>query len=209
MITEYKKFSDKELLDLYRGGDQWAFEEINERYKNVVRYHARFYYLTGGDGEDLLQEGMIGLFEATNTYRDDRNATFATFADMCIRSRIIKAVKSDNKKSNQPLNRSLPIEPEKSDKDERGEPVYSERFDSDGGIGNPERILIDEETNRLIVEKIMEQLSDFEGKIFVKYLEGKGLHEISSETDNSYKSVENAFSRIRGKVRKMSGELLN
>ena len=207
MIKKYGEMSDKELLELYHEGDQWAFDEIIERYKDAVKYHARFFYLTGGDREDLLQEGMIGLFEAANTYREDRNASFSTFADMCIRSRIIKAVKFDNKKNNQPLNNSLSIENEKEKAGKDGKKADSVIVESDEGAGNPETIIVSREMQRLALERIKNILSDYENIVVSLYLQGKTLRDISYETDSSYKSVENAFSRIKTKVKKIGLDL--
>jgi len=206
-MIDYSSMSDNELVKLHHLGDRWAFEEIAGRYKDTVRFHARFFFLTGGDSDDLLQEGMIGLFEAADTFKDDRNAAFATFADRCIRSRMIKAVKSDNKKSNRPLNTSLPIDGD-NEKSDDGEKFMSlGGLDSDGGIGNPEDIVINKELYRLKVEKINSNLSDFEKKVFFLYLAGKSISEIADEMHSSYKSADNALSRIKTKVKNMSNDI--
>ena len=204
-MTDYKSLSDTELIELYRDDDQWAFDEIFARYKKTVKFHARFFYLTGGDIEDLIQEGMLGLVDAVKSYRDDRGASFATFADRCIRSKIIKAVESDNKKSNAPLNNSVSLQDESSS-DEEGEKSKVDH-DSDEGLGNPENIVLDGENMRLAIEKISEKLSKLEDHIFRLFLKGHSISEISEETGMEYKAVDNALSRIKTKVRGMRDEL--
>ncbi len=208
-MIDYSRKSDTELIKLHHSGDRWAFEEIAGRYKDTVKFHARFFFLTGGDSDDLLQEGMIGLFEAADTFRDDRNASFATFADRCIRSRMIKAVKTDNKKSNRPLNTSVSIDGDKEQTDDGNRGSVSGSLESDGGIGNPEAIVINKELYRLKVEKINEELSDFEKKVFYLYLSGRSLNEIAEETAGTYKSADNALSRIKAKVRNISSDILS
>lgn len=207
-MIEYDTKSDKELLKLYNKGDHWAFDALAKKYKETVKFHARFFYLTGGDADDLLQEGMIGLFEATVTYKDDRNASFATFADRCIRSRMIKAVNSDNKKSNRPLNTSVPIISECNQSDKDAYFRNCSKLDSDGGSGNPESIVINKELYRITVEKIKKALSGLENKIFLLYLSGKSLNDISDEIGITYKSADNALSRIKTKVKNLKDDII-
>lgn len=207
-MVRYEELSDTELIKMYRNDDQWAFDEIFARYRKTVKFHARFFYLTGGDIEDLIQEGMLGLVDAVKSYRDDRGASFATFADRCIKSKIIKAVESDNKKSNEPLNNSVSLQSESKSGDKEGAKIKVDH-DSDEGLGNPENIVIDSENIRIAIERISDRLSGLEDRIFRLFLKGHSISEISEEKGMEYKAVDNALSRIKNKVRGMKDELFN
>ena len=198
-MKNYSMLTDYRLLYLYKQGDRWAFDELLERYRDTVKYHATFFFLPGGDREDLIQEGMIGLFDAVTSYKDDRNATFATFAARCIRSRMIKAVVSGNKEGNIPLNTSISLE------SEDGEDMLYRRStegnDSVHNGGDPEKIVMSKEYMRITIEKIRGSLSELERKVFDLFLEGLNYREIADELDMSPKSVDNALHRIMTKVK--------
>ena len=198
---------DEELIKLYRDGNEDAIDIIFERYKYLVRKKAKAMYIAGGDNDDLIQEGMIGLYKAVRDYNEDRQASFATFAGMCINRHMMSAVTASNRKKNIPLNSYVSFDAP-ADGDEQSGTRLVEVLKPDNEQ-NPEYMFIDREHTRLLEDKIVSALSVYEKKVLDMYLEGKDYIEIAKELNKQPKSVDNAIQRIRIKVARIGkrGEL--
>ena len=199
---------DEELIKLYRDGNEDAIDIIFERYKYLVRKKAKAMYIAGGDNDDLIQEGMIGLYKAVRDYNEDRQASFATFAGMCINRHMMSAVTASNRKKNIPLNSYVSFDAP-ADGDEQSGTRLVEVLKPDNEQ-NPEYMFIDREHTRLLEDKIVSALSVYEKKVLDMYLEGKDYIEIAKELNKQPKSVDNAIQRIRIKVARIGkhGELV-
>lgn len=198
---------DEELIKLYRDGNEDAIDIIFERYKYLVRKKAKAMYIAGGDNDDLIQVGMIGLYKAVRDYNEDRQASFATFAGMCINRHMMSAVTASNRKKNIPLNSYVSFDAP-ADGDEQSGTKLVEVLKPDNEQ-NPEYMFIDREHTRLLEDKIISALSVYEKKVLDMYLEGKDYIEIAKELNKQPKSVDNAIQRIRIKVARIGkrGEL--
>ena len=198
---------DEELIKLYRDGNEDAIDIIFERYKYLVRKKAKAMYIAGGDNDDLIQEGMIGLYKAVRDYNEDRQASFATFAGMCINRHMMSAVTASNRKKKIPLNSYVSFDAP-ADGDEQSGTRLVEVLKPDNEQ-NPEYMFIDREHTRLLEDKIVSALSVYEKKVLDMYLEGKDYIEIAKELNKQPKSVDNAIQRIRIKVARIGkhGEL--
>ena len=185
------KKSDEELVVLAQNGDKQAMEELLIRHAGLVRGCARGFFLIGGETEDLIQEGMIGLYGAIGDYRQGETASsFKNFAYLCISRRIIDAVKSSARKKNSPLNDATPIGVVSADKE------FAAHF-------NPEDLLILRDDRREFRQKISGVLSDFEFKLTTMYMDGMTCAEICEATGKTAKSVDNALQRSKKKLQEV------
>ena len=190
-MDKYADFSDEELIVKLRNGDKAITDYIMDKYKNLVKSKAKAMFLIGGDNDDLIQEGMIGLFMAINYYDPRKDSSFNTFADICITRRLYSAIQASQRKKNSPLNSYISIS-----EDEQ------QVFDNMHGSFdiNPEEMLINRENVRIINEKMKESLSKFENKVMTLYLDGHNYIEIASLLEKSPKSIDNALQRIKKKL---------
>ena len=205
-LDEYITLSDERLCELAHGGDQIAEEALVSRYTRLVRQLARPFYLAGGDSDDLIQEGMIGLIYGVREYNGSRNAAFRTFAEICIRNRLYSAVRAASRDKHSPLNQSIPLEI----------PFFDSRTTSSVGAHllshvDPEEFIIGREDARDTLRGVRKQLSEFEAKILGYYLDGLTIKEMAEAVKKSPKSVDNAVQRIRRKIAQhlTSGDLSN
>ena len=199
MHHDFDGMTDEEIALLAQQGDADASEYLLNKYKNFVRSKARSYFLVGADHEDIVQEGMIGLFKAFRDFRPDKLASFHAFAEICVTRQIITAIKTATRQKHIPLNSYVslnkPIYDEESDRTLLD--VISEEVPSD-----PEAMLIDREDLSFIEGRIGEMLSDLEKQVLVLYMEGKSYVEISQAMGRHVKSVDNALQRIKRKLQK-------
>ena len=201
---DLKQCSDEELIVRYRDGDTDAMDFIFERYKHLVRKKAKAMFLAGGDNDDLIQEGMIGLYKAIRDYHTDREASFATFASMCINRQMITAVAASNRKKNMPLNTYVSYDmPAGGDEDSDMRLV--DILQSQTEL-NPEKLLIDKEHNRDLKSRLKEVLSTFEQQVLTYYLEGMDYTAIAKKMQKPPNSVDNALQRIRSKAARLTLE---
>ena len=201
---DLKQCSDEELIVRYRDGDTDAMDFIFERYKHLVRKKAKAMFLAGGDNDDLIQEGMIGLYKAIRDYNTDREASFATFASMCINRQMITAVAASNRNKNMPLNTYVSYDmPAGGDEDSDMRLV--DILQSQTEL-NPEKLLIDKEHNRDLKSRLKEVLSTFEQQVLTYYLEGMDYTAIAKKMQKPPKSVDNALQRIRSKAARLTLE---
>ena len=185
------KKSDEELVALAQDGDKQAVEELLIRHAGLVRGCARGFFLIGGETEDLIQEGMIGLYGAIGDYRQGETASsFKNFAYLCISRRIIDAVKASARKKNAPLNDATPIGFVEADKEA-------------AAYFNPEDLLILRDDRREFRQKISGVLSDFEFKVTTMYMDGMTCAEICEATGRPAKSVDNALQRSKKKLQEV------
>ena len=200
-LTAYASLPDETLSALARQGDRDAEETLVKRYTRLVRQLSRPYYLAGGDSDDLIQEGMIGLMCGVREYDGARSASFRTFAEICIRNRLYSAVRAAARDKHTPLNQSVPLE--------------IPFFDGQGPVSgamvgeNPEDLIIGREGVQDALSDVRKQLSDFEAKILGYYLDGLTIREMAKAVSRSPKSVDNAVQRIRRKAARQlnSGDL--
>ena len=182
--------TDEELLTLTQTGDEEAETRLLEKYKPLVRACARELYLAGGEKEDLIQEGMMGLFKAIRSYNAEKGASFATYARLLISRQIYNAVAAAQRQKHQILNQSVTLSG-----------YEEEREDGTGRVADsPETIFLDLETTRELRQKIDDHLSPLEREVLAWYLQGYDYLQIAEKTGRTAKSIDNALQRIRGKV---------
>lgn len=188
---------DEQMVEYAKEGDVSAQEYIINKYKNFVRAKARSYFLIGADREDIIQEGMIGLYKAIRDFRGDKLSSFRAFAELCITRQIITAIKTATRQKHIPLNSYISL----------NKPIYDEDSDrtlldiiSGTRITDPEELLISREEFNDIEEKMGEILSSLERKVLMAYLEGKSYQEIAVELRRHVKSIDNALQRVKRKL---------
>ena len=197
-IEQYKRMSDEELVLKYRNGDEKAVEFLLEKYKNLVRKEARAYFLEGADGDDLLQEGMIGLYRAIRDYKSDKNVAFMVFASLCIKRQIKTAVTRSNRLKNKPLNDYVSFDTPIMD--EQGEEsVLLDVIPSNEDV-NPEKLVIEREQSSQLLTEVFDALSKMEEEVLELFMEGLSYNEIAELINKSPKAVDNAMQRIRSKI---------
>ena len=190
----YESMTDEELLALASAGDLQAEETMIRRYSRVVRTLARPFFLTGGDQEDLLQEGMLGFLSALRSYDAGKNASFRTFAMLCIRRRLISAVRESTGTQNVSLDDCLSLESS----------LFDELSSRNDNMRGPEELLIDREEAQRRYQSLLQRLSEFEQSVLRCFLRGMSYREIAKTTKSSEKAVDNAVQRIRRKFQKLT-----
>lgn len=195
--NEYQFLVDEEIVEFAREGDDAALEYLINKYKNFVRAKARSYFLIGADREDIIQEGMIGLYKAIRDFRMDKLSSFRAFAELCITRQIITAIKTATRQKHIPLNSYVSL----------NKPIYDEDSDrtlldiiSGSKIADPEELIISREEFDDIEEKMGEILSSLEWKVLMSYLEGKSYQEIAVDLKRHVKSIDNALQRVKRKL---------
>jgi RNA polymerase sporulation-specific sigma factor len=197
---KYEDLTDEELIALFRDGDQEAMEKLLIKYKEMVLGKARSMYILGGDSDDLIQEGMLGLFKAVRDYDSGRDASFRTFAQLCVTRQLYTAVKASSRKKHLPLNTAISLSrPVREDGEEEEE--FLDCLEADAS-SNPEVYLIGQEEMERLEEKIERELSPFEKQVLELHLTGMGYVEIAHVLNRDEKSTDNALQRIRTKLKK-------
>lgn len=204
MDKDYEKCSDEELIVRLRDGESVITDYIMDKYKNLVRSKAKSMYILGADREDLIQEGMIGLFKAIRDYDTGRDASFFTFADLCVSRQMYTAVQAAGRQKHTPLNTYISLyagtfESDSTDKGEEGELINSVISQSER---NPEEVLIDKENVELLEKAIDKELSSFEKQVLDLYLTGMKYSQIARVLGRDDKSTDNALQRIKSKLKK-------
>ncbi|WP_069366802.1 RNA polymerase sporulation sigma factor SigH [Salisediminibacterium beveridgei] len=191
------QLSDEQLVEYVREGDSQALEYLIQKYRSFVRAKSRSYFLIGGDHEDILQEGMIGLYKAIRDFKQGKESSFRAFAELCITRQIITAIKTATRQKHIPLNSYVSLD----------KPIYDEESDRtllDVIIGSdetdPEELFITQEEATRIEGAMSESLSDLERQALMLYLEGSTYQEISEELDRHVKSIDNALQRVKRKL---------
>ena len=192
----YEAFSDEELIEKLRQGENDITDYILEKYKPLVRKKTNAMYLIGGETEDLIQEGMIGLFKAIRNYRPDKDASFYHFAELCINRQLYSALEASNRKKHQPLNSYISL----SDQDNQGAVAAELLVDQERG---PEQMVIEQELWEEYKKRLEQNLSKMENKVLQYYLDGNHYIQIAEIMGKSPKSIDNALQRIRQKIRQI------
>lgn len=194
---DYCQFDDDVLVDYVHKGDSEALDYLIQKYRNFVRAKARTYFLIGADKEDIVQEGMIGLYKAIRDFKGDKLSSFKAFAELCITRQIITAIKTATRQKHIPLNSYVSLD----------KPIYDEESDrtlmdviSGAKVLNPEELFINQEEFDDIELKMAELLSDLERKVLALYLDGQSYQEISEELNRHVKSIDNALQRVKRKL---------
>ena len=199
MDERYQKFSemsDDDVALQAQQGNSDAMEYLLDKYKNFVRSRAHSYFLVGADHEDIVQEGMIGLFKAIRDYRPDKQSSFHAFAELCVKRQMITAIKTATRQKHVPLNSYVSL----------NKPLYGEESDRtlleviEGRITNPEDLFIGQEDVAHIQEKLINVLSDLEKQVLSAFLEGKSYQEIARMLNRRVKFIDNALQRVKRKL---------
>ena len=197
---EFDGLTDEEVVFAVKEGEDRAAQGyLINKYRNFVRAKARSYFLIGADREDIIQEGMIGLYKAIRDFRNDKLSSFRAFAELCVTRQIITAIKTATRQKHIPLNSYISL----------NKPIYDEDSDrtlldvlSGARISDPEELVISREEFVDIEEKMEEILSDLEWKVLMSYLDGKSYQEIAAELRRHVKSIDNALQRVKRKLEK-------
>lgn len=194
--VNYENLSDENVVALAQNGDKHATEHIVHKYRGFVEIRSIPYFMAGGERDDLVQEGLIGLYKAIKSYSKEKNANFKTFAEICVVRQMISAVKSSTRKKNSPLNHYVSIHIPEDELDT----ISSKLVDVKNN--NPESMLIEREAVCGMQNKIFSVLSDFESEVLNYYLSGISYKEIAKLLKKTEKSVDNALFRIKKKIEK-------
>ena len=199
----FAALSDEEIVSMAQEADGTALEYLLNKYKNFVRSKARSYFLIGADHEDIVQEGMIGLYKAIRDFKHDKLSSFRAFAELCITRQIITAIKTATRQKHIPLNSYVSL----------NKPLYDEESDRtlldviiEGRATNPEELLISQEDLMSIRDKIDEVLSGLEQEVLAAYLDGESYQEIAENLGRHVKSIDNALQRVKRKLEKFLEE---
>lgn len=196
----YSAYSDEKIIKMIKEGNEDIMDFLLNKYKGIVKRKARTMFLVGGDTDDLIQEGMIGLYKAIRDFNEKKEASFFTFANMCIDRQIYTAINASNRKKHRPLNTYVSFS-NIQDCDEFSGNGYTEgRTDK---VSNPEELYIDKENVMYIQKALEESLSVFEYKVLQMYMDGTGYQEIAEKMDKKPKAIDNALQRIKLKANKI------
>ena len=197
--VSYNTMLDEEIVEYARKGNDKALEYVINKYKNFVRAKARTYFLIGADREDIVQEGMIGLYKAIRDFREDKLSSFRAFAELCITRQIITAIKTATRQKHIPLNSYVSLK----------RPIFDEESDrtlldviSEEKVYDPEEMMINKEEFTSIELKMGEILSELEWEVLSSYLKGRTYQEIAGDLDRHVKSIDNALQRVKRKLEK-------
>ena len=203
LYERFEEMADEEIVALAQQSDGAALEYLLNKYKNFVRSKARSYFLIGADHEDIVQEGMIGLYKAIRDYREEKLKSFRAFAELCITRQIITAIKTATRQKHIPLNSYVSL----------NKPIYEEESDrtlmdviTEGRSADPEELLIGQESYVSIESQIDEALSPLERRVLAAYLDGKSYQEIAVMLGRHVKSIDNALQRVKHKLEKLIRE---
>ncbi|KXH80973.1 RNA polymerase sigma-H factor [Sporosarcina sp. HYO08] len=196
-MSDFTGLSDGEVITIIHEGNMDALDYLISKYQSLVSLKARSYFLIGGDREDIVQEGMIGLYKAIRDFREDRLSSFKAFAELCITRQIITAIKTATRQKHIPLNTSVSLD----------KPVFDEESDrtlldviAGPTLDDPEDLMIHKENFIQMEEEMNKVLSALEKEVLALYLEGQSYQEISDELNRQVKSVDNALQRIKRKL---------
>lgn len=197
---DYDNMKDEDLIEVIKSGDKVAFDFLINRYKELVNMKVSKYFIIGAEKDDIVQEGLIGLFKAIKSYKSDMKSSFKSFANMCIERQLITAIKSSNRQKHMPLNSYLSLNISAYDEQD-GESDISliDVFDS-ALIEDPLDTITKKEYYKQVEETIDKSLSDFEKQVLNRYINGESYVQIAERLDTPVKSVDNAIQRIRKKA---------
>jgi RNA polymerase sporulation-specific sigma factor len=197
IASQFEKMDDEQIIEAVHQGNSEALDFLIKKYRNFVRAKARSYFLIGADKEDIVQEGMIGLYKAIRDYKEDKLTSFKAFAELCITRQIITAIKTATRQKHIPLNSYVSLD----------KPIYDDESDrtlldviSGTKVMDPEELIINREEFDNMEDKMAQLLSDLERKVLALYLDGQSYQEISEELNRHVKSIDNALQRVKRKL---------
>ena len=196
----YKDYTDEELIEKLREGDTEIADYIMEKYKPLVRKKTNVMYLIGGEPEDLIQEGMIGLFKAVRDFNPEKEVGFFAFAELCISRQLYSALEASNRKKHIPLNTYVSFSQDEADGLNLEEMITEQTI-------SPEQMMIEREGKQEFFDKLEETLSPMEKKVLYLYLEGSSYTQIAEDMGKTPKSIDNSLQRIRGKIKLLKDEI--
>lgn len=196
-MSRYDHMTDEQLLQELRNGDKSIMNYIMEKYKNFVRKEANAMYLLGGENEDLIQEGMIGLFKAVQDYEPEQKTSFYSFAKLCVTRQMYSAIEASKRKKHSPLNFYISFYEKNEEKESLIETMEA------GEGSNPETLLVSREYAEILESQLEESLSDLESRVLYLHLMGTDYRTIAKLLDKSPKTVDNALQRIKTKTEKI------
>lgn len=191
--------TDESLVKMAQEGSSTACEFLINKYKQMAKLKAKTYFIAGGDNEDVVQEGMIGIFKAIRDFDGDRDASFRTFAELCVNRQIISAIKGANRQKHQILNESVSLSIREEDGGEDGQPL-SERLASQSSETDPEAMMLMKEVVEYLKADQKKMFSPLERRVWKEMLKGKNYREIALTIRKSPKTVDNAMQRIKKKI---------
>lgn len=198
---KYKEYTDEELIAKLRQGDAEIADYIMEKYKPLVRKKTNAMYLIGGETEDLIQEGMIGLFKAVRDFNPEKEVSFFAFAEICIARQLYSALEASNRKKHIPLNTYISFSSQEDAEGVNLEQIVTEQTVS------PEQVMIERERKLEFFSKLEEKLSPMERNVLYLYLEGCSYTQIAEDMGKTPKSIDNTLQRIRGKIKTLKVEI--
>ncbi len=199
MTDQYNSYTDEQIVSLIKQGDEKALSYLLEKYKNLVNMKVGRYFIIGAEREDIIQEGMIGLFKAIKNYNSERQNSFKSFANICIERQLITAIKSSNRQKNIPLNSYLSLNTAAYDNNEEDSVELIDTFDSKL-IEDPLETVMKKEYYEQIENAVNKNLSKFEKQVLDRYIKGDSYSVIAQKLDSPIKSIDNAIQRIRKKA---------
>ena len=205
-MTEYEKETDEALVEAIVSGNADAMDFLMNKYKNLVRSRARTLFLVGADKEDLIQEGMIGLYKAIRDYKAEKNISFRNFAELCINRQMYSAIKGSNTKKNQPLNNYISFDSMENSEEQESpmEQLMGISFEKNQ---NPEKIVIDKESADVLEYTLVGHLSEMERQVLQFYMKDMNYNQIAAALGKEPKAVDNALQRIKKKLSQVLTEL--
>ena len=207
-MTKYEAIPDEEMIVRIQEGEQSAMDYLLEKYKYLVRNKAKALYLIGGDKDDLIQEGMIGLYKAIRDFDMEKQNSFFNFADLCISRQIYSAIKASNRKKNIPLNTYIsiytPVYGESGDNEEK-EALVDIMYQKN--VSNPEELVIDKENTSMIEYELVRRLSDLERQVLSLYMQDIKYVQIAEVLGKEPKTIDNALTRIKTKLNQVLREI--
>ena len=205
-MTNYEQETDERLVEYILTGNSEAMDFLMNKYKNLVRSRARTLFLAGADKEDLIQEGMIGLYKAIRDFKEEKNSSFRNFAELCINRQMYSAIKGSNTKKNQPLNNYISIDSMQSVEGEEtcAEQLFGINFEKNK---NPEQLVIDKESAGVLEYTLVGHLSDMEKQVLRLYMKDMNYSQIAAALGKEPKAVDNALQRIKKKLTLVLKEL--
>lgn len=200
--AEYAQYTDEELIDRLRRGEESIMDYICDKYKNLVRSKAKSMFILGADSDDLIQEGMIGLFKAVRDYDMGRDASFFTFAELCISRQMYTAVQAAKRQKHLPLNSYVSLDTGGSGQDGREESNLADLL-ADRAELSPEELFLDKERVAYLEKLIETELSDFEKQVLDLYMIGMSYSQIAKVLGRAEKATDNALQRLKAKIKKL------
>ena len=196
-VNNYKDLSDEDLINVIKSGDKLALEFLIDKYKELVNMKVSKFFMIGAEKEDIIQEGLIGLFKAVKNYNPEKQNSFKTFANLCVERQLITAIKSSNRQKHMPLNSYLSLNSTAYEDDEDSNLL--DIFDAHQ-MEDPLETITKQEYYKTVESAIDKSLSDFEKQVLNRYMQGESYVQIAEKLDTPVKSIDNAIQRIRKKA---------